>query len=187
MRDTRRQSRYTTTKVGLYLSVSKMYLKFIWAFELALFQEPHIFFFFLNLSHGCGDTLLLLLLQRLHSRLSGSPVWIILLHSCLSRTSSSFLAISLRSSSMQSCHLPFGLPLLLLPTARFLILLPTYDSSLLIMWPNHLNLVSRNFYPSSTTPVLLLTSSFLIQSSPVLPMDNLNISISATSIFFLVF
>ena len=86
---------------------------------------------------------------------------------------------------MQSCHLLFGLLLLLLlPTTRFLILLPTYDSSLLIMWPNHLNLVSRNFCPSSTTPVLLLTSSFLILSFLVFPVENLNIFISATSILF---
>ena len=109
----------------------------------------------------------LLLLLRLHSRLSESPVRIILLHSFLSRASSSFLVITLRSSSIQSCHLLFGLPLLLLPTTRFLILLPTCDSSLLIMWPNHLNLVSRNFCPSSTTSLLLLTSSFLILSSLV--------------------
>ena len=109
---------------------------------------------------------------------------IILLHSSLSRASSSFLAIALRASSMKSCHLLFGLPLLLLTTTRFLILIPTYDSSLLIMWPNHLHLVSCNFCPSSTTPVLLLTSSFLILSFQVFPTENLSIFISATSILF---
>ena len=129
-------------------------------------------------------TLLLLpLLLQFYSQLSGSPVRNTLLHSFLSRASSSFLAVALRSSSMQSCHLLFGLPLplLLLPTTTFLILLPTYDSALLMMWPNHLNVVSRNLCPSSTTPVLLLTPSFLILPFQVFSMDNLNIFISATS------
>ena len=52
------------------------------------------------------------------------------------------------------------------------------------MWPNHLNLISRNFCPSSTTPVLLLTYSFLNLSFLVFPMENLSIFISATSILF---
>ena len=107
----------------------------------------------------------ILLLLRLHSCLSGSPVRIIFLHSFLSRASSSFLAITLRSSSMQSCHLLFGLPILLLPTTRFLILLPTYDSSLLIMWPNHLNLVSirtKRLFREKSLEILISFISYAV-------------------------
>ena len=55
--------------------------------------------------------LLLLLLLRLYSQSLGSPVRIILLHSLLSSASSSLTPNPFRSSSMQSCHLLFGLPL----------------------------------------------------------------------------
>ena len=84
------------------------------------------------------------------------------------------------SSFTQSSHLPLGLPLFLFPTCIPFIRLPTYSSSLLTTCPSHCNLVFCIFSVMYPTFKILLISSFLILSFPVIPSYHLNIFISAS-------
>ena len=86
------------------------------------------------------------------------------LHAARSYTSSPDSPFSLRSSSTQSAHLFFGLPLLLLHcTSIAIALFPTYSSSY------HRSLRSWTFSEISPTFVLRLIFSFLILSNLVTP------------------
>ena len=88
----------------------------------------------------------------------------------------------------KSRNLLFGLPLFLFPgNSISIIFLPTYSWSLLMTCPYHLSLPSLIFIPNHSTLTVLLMYLFLILSFLVTPIANLNISISATSIFFTCF
>ena len=72
--------------------------------------------------YGLLYLLLLLLLLALIPHYVGSPVWICCRHLHLSRASSSVTPMILISSSTQSFHLRFGLPLPLFPITILLVL-----------------------------------------------------------------
>ena len=87
------------------------------------------------------------------------------------------------SSFTTSKNLLFGLPFFLFPgNSISIIFLPTYSCSLLMTCPYHLSLLSLIFIPNRSTLTVLLMYSFLIMSFLVIPIANLNIFISATSI-----
>ena len=65
-----------------------------------------------------------------------------------------------------------------------IILLLTYSSSLLNIWPYHFHLLSCIFLDMSSTFVVPLNLSFPILSSLVSPLTHLNILIFTTSNFF---
>ena len=107
------------------------------------------------------------------------------LQTVLSSTSVSFVPTSPISSFTTPKNLLFGVPLFLFPSNSIsIIFLPTYSWSLFMTCPYHLSLLSLIFIP---TLIVLLMCSFLILSFLVIPIANLNIFISATSIFFTCF
>ena len=125
--------------------------------------------------------LLLLLLLASCPHQVGSPLRIALLHFVLSWASSGCGPAARRSFEMQSFHLLFGWPLLLLPVCSVLTLQPM--SSRLSTLPNQRSLLSLIFPTNSPTFTLTLITAFSMRSSLVFPRENLNIFISATSIF----
>ena len=126
--------------------------------------------------------LLLLLLSA--SPYSGRPQREIIFHLTLS-TSSPSLTLTLSMSSLaKSIHLLLRLPLFLLPgTATFIILFPTYYSSLLFTCPYQRSHAFRSLSPRFAIFDVLLTYSFHVLSFLVTPCAHLAISNSATFIF----
>ena len=87
------------------------------------------------------------------------------------------------SSFTTSKNILFGLPLYLFPRNSIsIVFLPTYSWSLLMTCPYHLSIPFLIFIPNCSTLAVPLMCSFLILSSLVTPIANLNIFISATSI-----
>ena len=113
----------------------------------------------------------------------GWPVRIAPLHFALSWASSGCTPAARRSSEMQFFHFLFGRPLLLLPVCSVWTLRHTQLSSCLSTWPNQRSLLSLIFPTNSPTFTLPLMTAFSMRSSLVFPRENLNIFISATSIF----
>ena len=110
------------------------------------------------------------------------------LQTVLFSTSVSLAPISLLSLFTTSKNFFFGLPLFLFPgNSVFITLLPTYSWYLLMTCPYHLSLPSLIFIPNPSTLTVPLWYSFLILSFLVTPIANLNIFVSATSIFFTCF
>ena len=92
------------------------------------------------------------------------------------------------SSFTTSKNLLFGLPLFLFSSNSISItVLPTYSWSLLVTCPYHLSLPSLILIPNCFILTAPLKYSFLILSFLVVPIANLNIFISATSISFTCF
>ena len=111
------------------------------------------------------------------------PQRIIILQTFLSSTSVSFAPAFPISSFIKSKNLLFGLSLFLFPgNSISIIFLSTYSWSLLMTCPYQLSLPSLIFIPNRSTLTVLLMYSFLILSFLVIPIANLNIFISATSI-----
>merc|ERR1712002_1014599 len=84
---------------------------------------------------------------------------------------------------MQSLHLTLGLPLPRVPTISVSIasLITCSSSTLLLRWPNHLNLYSWIFFDASVTLADPPTYWFLILSILVTPLIHLSIFIPVTS------
>ena len=132
--------------------------------------------------------LLLLFLLSTFPFSQGWPQRIIILQTFLSLTSVSFALISPIPSFTTSKNLFFGLPLFLFPgNSISIVFLPTYSWSLLMTCLYYLSLPSLIFIPNRSTLTVLLMYSFLILSFLVIPIANLNIFISATSIFSICF
>ena len=105
------------------------------------------------------------------------------LHSVLFSISFSLEPTSPMSSFTISRNLLFGLPLFLFPgNYIFIILLPTYSWSLLMICSYHLSLPSLIIILNRFTLTVFLMYSFLILSLLVTPIANLNIFTSATSV-----
>ena len=95
----------------------------------------------------------------------------------------SFAPTSPISSFTTSKNLLFGLPLFLFfGNSISIIFLPTHSWSLLMTCPYHLSLPSLIFIPNRSTLMVPLMYLFLILSFLFIPVANLNIFISATSI-----
>ena len=106
------------------------------------------------------------------------------LHNVLFLMSFSLAPTSPISSFITSKNLLFGLPLFFFPgNSTSIILLPTYSWSFLMTYPYYLSLPSLIFIPNRSTLTVPLMYSFLTFYFLVTPIANLNIFISATSIY----